>query len=771
MEMDSEPICPLDSWSPCFHHLSKNDLDAIARSTVPIPYNEAERLFVVRETQLIDSDPSDPMFDRFVYLAQRLFNVPVAIVGLMDVDRQYNKAGVGIHGEREMPRNFTFCAYTILPNVSDVLVVEDATKDVRFKDNLLVTGAAHLRFYAGAALTIDNVKVGTICIFDIVPRHDFSEKDKMNILDLAEAVSTLIRERKGAALSSDKICAAMVTDMMHNVRTPLAAIDMATSMMLEGPKVEKAKFAEKIARFIVEKMREEKDDMRFTESTDVVKMTRYCKAAFEAISDNNKSQNNSCVVRGLQAAVGQLKVVVESSICLGQLIVEKAEKNYLGASFTLCNIMNIIYTTQQTLVHMEYSSNIRWKIDSNKFSSRKEHICSPKAINFLLLNTVEQLISQWKNIVIDISFLHSDNNHEYESIHKILEGTVRSPGGSWHHGILCINILLFNKIIDPIENSFMPKNHLSFYSRDQVLKDCEGTTIENRNDVSKTENIKFLLPCASFECDGNVTPLLSRHLIPINSENNINNNDGYDDSYKMHSSDIPLQPISYSETCDDKDNNDKSFSAYRHSSTYNDDMPLKKFDKYKKIDITDTEKVTISRRSSVTPISPTSIPKSPTSLLNSTLHLSDFQLSPLQLRKGILPSDNKNIVGNKNDIKNNENSNYDINNGDDNSNYNDNNDDDNNCNKKILSISTSKLSNSLKLNLTDSVVNPTPLYEKKLRVLLVEDSLSIQKLMTRWLKSRGCDVTIASNGKIGLNYMLTQEYDVCFMDFLMVNKL
>ena len=133
--------------------------------------------------------------------------------------------------------------------------------------------------------------------------------------------------------------------------------------------------------------------------------------------------------------------------------------------------------------------------------------------------------------------------------------------------------------------------------------------------------------------------------------------------------------------------------------------------------------------------------------------------------------DKKNIVGNKNDIKNNENSNYDINNGDDNSNYNDNNDDDNNCNKNFLSISTSKLSNSLKLNLTDSVVNPTPLYEKKLRVLLVEDSLSIQKLMTRWLKSRGCDVTIASNGKIGLNYMLTQEYDVCFMDFLMVNKL
>ena len=757
--MHSEPIYPADVWSSCCHRLAQSDLDAIACSTVPIPYNEAERLFAVRETHLIDSDPSDPMFDRFVYLAQRLFNVPIAVVGLMDVDRQYNKSAVGTRpGEHYIPRNYTFCAYTILPNASDVLVVEDASKDIRFMDNPSVTGPPHLRFYAGAALSIDNVKIGTICIFDVIPHNDFSEKDRMNMLDLAEAVSTLIRERKRAALSSDKVCAAMVTDMMHNVRTPLAAIDLATSMMLEGPKFERGKLEEKMARYIVDKMREENDCDDSTE-TKVEKMTQYCKAAFESITESNNPQNNSIIVKDLQAAVGQLKVVVESSLCLGQLIVEKAEKNYLGASFSLCNIMNIINSTRQTLVHMEHSSNVNWIVNEIDVGLGKKHICSAKAINFLLLNTVEQLLARWRDITINISFQNADGEHEYESIHKVLEGIARSPGGSWKHGILCINILLSCKMIDPIENSFMPNNHLGFYSRDQVLKDCEGSTIRSTDDNLQTENLKFLIPCAFFEVDEirNNIPLLSHLRIPSTNNNDNNNNSSkMMNEINFNMNNQTLQPICCSEIVDDIDYSETDSPPLERISRYNSLM---------NIDINITEP-TLSRRPSLIPLSPSLIPNSqpftsmsPISLLSkSPRNLIEIPLSPIQVTKKEISNNNKN--NNNNNINDNNNNNNDSNN-----------DNDININKlSNTSISLpAKASTPLVLNIpTNFGVNFIPSDEKKLRVLLVEDSLSIQKLMTRWLKSRGCDVTIASNGKIGLNYMLTQEYDVCFMDFLMV---
>ena len=150
---------------------------------------------------------------------------------------------------------------------------------------------------------------------------------------------------------------------------------------------------------------------------------------------------------------------------------------------------------------------------------------------------------------------------------------------------------------------------------------------------------------------------------------------------------------------------------------------------------------------------------SPISLLSkSPRNLIDIPLSPIQVTKKEISNNNKNNNSN--------------NNNDNNNNNNDNNNDNDININKLSNISISlpaKASTPLVLNIpTNFGVNFIPSDEKKLRVLLVEDSLSIQKLMTRWLKSRGCDVTIASNGKIGLNYMLTQEYDVCFMDFLMV---
>lgn len=76
-------------YAPSYKCLSANDLARLHQSKVPIPENEAERIFALRQTELLDSDRDDPMFDRFTALAQRLFNVPIALVSLVDIKRQW----------------------------------------------------------------------------------------------------------------------------------------------------------------------------------------------------------------------------------------------------------------------------------------------------------------------------------------------------------------------------------------------------------------------------------------------------------------------------------------------------------------------------------------------------------------------------------------------------------------------------------------------------------------------------------------------------------
>jgi hypothetical protein len=78
--------------------LNAEDLAILSSSKAPVPYNEAERIFALRQTQLLDSDTNDPMFDRFTSLAQRLFDVPIALVSLVDINRQWFKSNVGLDG-------------------------------------------------------------------------------------------------------------------------------------------------------------------------------------------------------------------------------------------------------------------------------------------------------------------------------------------------------------------------------------------------------------------------------------------------------------------------------------------------------------------------------------------------------------------------------------------------------------------------------------------------------------------------------------------------
>ncbi len=149
-----------------------------------IPHNESVRLATLRSLDVLDTPPEE-RFDRVTRMARRMFRVPSALVSLVDENRQWFKSHDGLDAT-ETPRNISFCGHTILGD--DILLVPDAQADQRFADNPLVTGAPHIRFYAGAPLRASNgVKLGTLCLLDTKPR-EFDEEDREALRDLAAMV-------------------------------------------------------------------------------------------------------------------------------------------------------------------------------------------------------------------------------------------------------------------------------------------------------------------------------------------------------------------------------------------------------------------------------------------------------------------------------------------------------------------------------------------------------------------------------------------------------
>lgn len=145
------------------------------------PNNEALRVQTLHELNVLDTPPEE-RFDRLTRLAKRLFNVPIALVSLVDNDRQWFKSCVGL-SVSETPRDISFCGHAILGD--QILTVRDAGLDERFHDNPLVVGEPGIRFYAGCPLAVANgSRLGTLCLIDIKPR-DLDDEDRALLRDLA----------------------------------------------------------------------------------------------------------------------------------------------------------------------------------------------------------------------------------------------------------------------------------------------------------------------------------------------------------------------------------------------------------------------------------------------------------------------------------------------------------------------------------------------------------------------------------------------------------
>lgn len=209
-------------------------------SAALLPNNESQRLEALYQYQILDTI-SENCFDDLTYLAAQICQTPIALVSLVDAERQWFKSKVGL-AVIQTHRALAFCTHAIL-QPDELLVIPDALNDERFANNALVNSEPHIRFYAGAPLiTPDGYALGTLCVIDTVPRQ-LSIQQQQTLLVLARQVVTQLELRRN--LSKLKLAEAQLThDAFYDKLTGLP--NRALFMDRLGQVIERAKQNEKL---------------------------------------------------------------------------------------------------------------------------------------------------------------------------------------------------------------------------------------------------------------------------------------------------------------------------------------------------------------------------------------------------------------------------------------------------------------------------------------------------------------------------------------------
>ena len=167
----------------------------------PMPGNDAARVAALQKYDILDTEP-EKAFDDLALLASYVCKTPIALISLVDEDRQWFKSKVGL-SVSETPRDIAFCSLAILQ--SDLFVVPDTLQDERFRNNPLVVSDPRIRFYAGAPLiSEEGYALGTLCVIDRTPR-EFTTEQQEALKALSRLVLAQLEFRRNLILLKEAL--------------------------------------------------------------------------------------------------------------------------------------------------------------------------------------------------------------------------------------------------------------------------------------------------------------------------------------------------------------------------------------------------------------------------------------------------------------------------------------------------------------------------------------------------------------------------------------
>ncbi|MAR08205.1 MAG: diguanylate cyclase [Cyanobium sp. NAT70] len=170
--------------------------------TAERPENESERLRALHEYRILGTSP-EQSYDDITKIASEICQTPIALISLVDADRQWFKSRVGLEAE-QTSRDWSFCAHAILS--PEPLIVRDALSDERFRDNPLVTGEPEIRLYAGFPLqNHQDHRIGTLCVIDRKPK-DLTPSQCTVMEALARQAVSFLELRKRSIKLLESVC-------------------------------------------------------------------------------------------------------------------------------------------------------------------------------------------------------------------------------------------------------------------------------------------------------------------------------------------------------------------------------------------------------------------------------------------------------------------------------------------------------------------------------------------------------------------------------------